>query len=80
MRSCARYCLSCLSKNLYFEEACFSGHLCAASFHYAFVLIIIEYCSPVCGSAEEYQHRLLERQVYSVTRLCPDLSFLSFCH
>ena len=37
---------------------------------YAFVLPILEYCSPVWGSAAECQ--LLERQVYSVARLCPD--------
>ena len=44
----------------------------------AFVLQIFEYCSLVWGSAAEY-HRLLERQVYSVARLCPDQNFLS-CH
>ena len=44
----------------------------------AFVLQILQYCSPVCGSAAECHLRLLERQVYSVARLCQ--SFLSLCH
>ena len=47
---------------------------------YGFVLPIIEYCSPVWGSAAEYHLQLLERQVYSVARLCPDQTFLSLCH
>ena len=32
------------------------------------------------GSAAECHLQLLERQVYSVARLCPDHSFLSLCH
>ena len=28
----------------------------------------------------ECHHQLLERQLYSVARLCPDQSFLSLCH
>ena len=32
------------------------------------------------GSAAECHHQLLERQVYSVVRLCPDQIFLSLCH
>ena len=33
LKTCTRYCLSCLSKNSYFEvgEVCLSGHLCVAS-------------------------------------------------
>ena len=34
--------------------------------YYAFVLPILEYCSPVWGSAAECHLELLERQVYSV--------------
>ena len=47
---------------------------------YYLVLQIVEYCSPVWGSAAECNLRNLERQVYSVARLCPDLSFLLLCH
>ena len=43
--------------------------------YFAFVLLILEYCSPVWGSAAEGL-QLLERLVYSVARLCPDQSFL----
>ena len=32
--------------------------------YYAFVLQILEYCSPVWGSADECHLQLLERQVY----------------
>ena len=46
----------------------------------ALVLKILEYCSPVWGSAAECHLQLLERQVYSVARLCPDQSFLSLCY
>ena len=48
--------------------------------YFAFVLPIIEYCSPVCGPAAEFRLQLLERQVYSVARLCPDQTFLLLCH
>ena len=48
--------------------------------YYAFVLPILEYCSPLWGSAAECHLRLLERQVYSVARLCPDQSLLSLCY
>ena len=48
--------------------------------YYAFVLPILEYCSPVWGSAAECHLQLLERQVYSVARLCPDQNFLSLSH
>ena len=41
--------------------------------------IILEYCSPVWGSAAEYLLQLLEFQVYSVARLYPDQSFLYLC-
>ena len=47
---------------------------------FAFVLPILEYCSPVWGSAAECHLKRLERQVYSVARLCPDQSSLSLCH
>ena len=48
--------------------------------YYAFVLKILEYCSPVWLSAAECHHQLLEGQVYSVVRLCPAQTFLSLCH
>ena len=48
--------------------------------YYAFVLPILEYCSPVWGSAADYHHQLLERQVHSEARLCPDQGFLSSSH
>ena len=44
--------------------------------YYAFVLPILEYSSRVWGSAAECHPQLLERQVYSVARLCPDQAFL----
>ena len=39
--------------------------------NFAFVRQILEYCFPVWGSAAECHFQLLERQVYSVARLCP---------
>ena len=48
--------------------------------YYAFVLPILECCSPVWGSAAECHLQLLERQVYSVSRFCPEYTFLSLCH
>ena len=48
--------------------------------YYVFVLPILEYCSPVWGSAAECHLQLLERQVYSVARLCLDQTFLSLWH
>ena len=48
--------------------------------YFPFVLPILQYCSPVWGSAAACHLQLLERQVYSVDGLCPDQSFLSFCH
>ena len=48
--------------------------------YYAFVSPILEYCSPVWGSAAECHLQLLERQVYSVARLGPDRILLSLCH
>ena len=48
--------------------------------YYAFVLPILEYCSPVWGSASKCYLQLLERQVYPVARLFPDQIFLSLCH
>ena len=47
---------------------------------YAFVLPILEYCSPVLRSTAKSHLQLLERQVYSVAWLCPDQTFLSLCH
>ena len=47
---------------------------------FAFILPILEYCSPVWGSAAECHLQRLERQVYSVARLCSDQSFLLLCH
>ena len=44
-------------------------------FYFAFVLIL-QYYSPVWGSAAECHLQVLERQVYSVGRLCADQSFL----
>ena len=48
--------------------------------HFAFVLQILEYCSPVWWSAAKCHLQLLDRQVYSVARLLNDHSFLSLCH
>ena len=48
-------------------------HLCVTS-------LLFCYCSPVWGSAAECHSQLLESQVYSLARLCPDQSFLSLCH
>ena len=48
--------------------------------YYAYVLRILDYCSPVWGSAVKCHVQLLERQVYWVARLCPDQTFLSLCH
>ena len=49
-------------------------------YYFAFVLSILEYCSPVWVAASECLVQLLDRQVYSEDRLCPDQSFLSLCH
>ena len=65
---------SCLSENCYFEV----GVL--LRFYYPFVLPILEYCPPMFESSAECHHHLLERQVYSVARLCPDRGFLTLCH
>ena len=40
--------------------------------YYAFILPILEYCSPVWGSAAGSHLRLLDRQIHAVSRLCPD--------
>ena len=47
--------------------------------YFTFLLPILEYCSPVWGSAAEFHVQLLERQVYCVARLCPNQIFLSLC-
>ena len=44
--------------------------------YYAFVLPILQYCSPVWGSAAECHLQLLNRQVYLVARLRPNRTFL----
>ena len=48
--------------------------------YFEFVVPILEYCSPVWGSAAECHLQVLERHVYSVAWLCPDQTFLSLCH
>ena len=49
--------------------------------YYAFVLPILEYCSPVWGKlAAKCHHQLLKRKVYSVARFCHDQSFLALRH
>ena len=40
--------------------------------YYAFILPILEYCSPVWGSTASSHLRLLDRQIHAVSRLCPD--------
>ena len=47
--------------------------------YFAFVLTILEDCFPVWESAAECHLQFLERQVYSVARVCPDKSFLLLC-
>ena len=47
--------------------------------YYVFFLPMLEYCSLVWGPAAEYL-QLLECQVYSVARFCPDQTFMSLCH
>ena len=46
--------------------------------YFSFVLLILVYFPPVWCSAVACHLRLLELQVYSVARLCPDQSFLSY--
>ena len=48
--------------------------------YFSFVFPILEYCSQVWGPAAECHFQLLECQVYSVARLCPDQNFLTLCH
>ena len=63
------------------DETYICGHLHVTLLVFlSFVLPILEYCSLVWRSAAECHHQLLERQVYSVARLCPDESFLSLCY
>ena len=49
-------------------------------YYHIFFLPMLEYCSPVRGSAAECHLQLLERLVYSVARFSPDQSFLSLCN
>ena len=58
----------------------FDGTFMLLRCYYAFVHPILEYCSPVWGSAAECHFRQLERQVYWVGRLCPDQTFSSLYH
>ena len=48
----------------------------------ATMYLFYQYLSIVrqCGGLLQLQLQLLERQVYSVARLCPDQTFLSLCH
>ena len=48
--------------------------------YFAFVLPILEYCSPVWESAAECHLQLLKRQVYSVASFFLGWGFLSLCH
>ena len=48
--------------------------------YFAFVLPILVHCSHVWGSTAECHLHLLERQVYSVGRHCPDQNFVSLYH
>ena len=56
----------CVSENWYFEvgEKYFVDTSVLLRCYFAFVLTILDYCSPVWGSAVEYHLQLLERQVY----------------
>ena len=49
-------------------------------FNFAFVLPILGYCLPVWRSAVECHLQLPKRQVYSVTKLCPDQCFFLLYH
>ena len=73
-----KYQNTIISENWYFEVG--ETYICELRCCFAFVLEILEYCSPVWGSAAECHIQLAERQVYSVARLCPYHSFLSLCH
>ena len=48
--------------------------------YFAYILPILEYCSPVSGSGAECHLQLLVHQVYTVARLCPDQDSLSLYH
>ena len=48
--------------------------------YYAFILPILEYCSPVWGSSASSHIRLLDRQIHAVSRLCPDQILKSLNH
>ena len=83
LRPCAWYCLSCLPENWYCEvvKTYISGHLFVTSLLSSiyspnpwvlFFNVGVRCC--ICHLP------LLDRQVYSVSRLCLDQSFLSLCH
>ena len=79
------YCLSCLSKNWYFEvgEACLCGHLYVALLLRSLLLFVATINPCVlfsCVGFCRWMFQLLERKVKSVARVCPDQSFLLLCH
>ena len=82
-RPCALYCVSYVSQRIaifrlvkrLFVDTSVLLRCC-----FAFLLKILKGCSRVCGSAAECHLLLLERQVYSVARLCPDQSLMLLCH
>ena len=81
-RPCAPYCLSCLKRIgiLRLVKRFFVDTSVLLRWYYAFVLTILEYCSPLWGFAVECHLQLIERQVCSVARLCLQKSFLSLCY
>ena len=75
--------VSCVSKGIFvlrLVKRVFVDTSMLLRCNYAFVLPILENCSLVWRSAAECHLQLLERQVYSVAKLCPDQTFLSLCH
>ena len=72
-------CLPCLSKDWCFEvgEARLCGLLRVASLLLCICSLTIEYLSPTWGSAAGCHFQLLERQVYSLGKLCSNQIFLS---
>ena len=79
---CAWYYLPCLSKNLYLKlvKRVYVDTSVLLRCYYALILPILMYCSPLWGSASECHLQLLERQIYSVARLCHDQTLSSLCH
>ena len=56
------------------------GHLCVTWLLFCICSQNPRVLFAVWRSAVECHFQLLERQVYSLARLCPDQSFLSLCH